>query len=248
MLYQRRMQIVNSALLVSCLALAAAGCASDSPDDDGTSMGGVALRVNSAATIPRVATYTPPSGTTYVRLEVTLENKASTTPVRTEFPLFSLQTDRAILLSPSVHTAALQDACVSGTSLATGGSRTCRLLFELPAGQVPERAVYDAGGGVSASVAIPAVTGPSACEAYQYATPISNTCGDCMNARCAAELDASYRSMECLVANNSTCRCDEDDSPDAICACKESCLPATCWSMELAVYSCVATKCGSECT
>ncbi len=213
-----------------------------------TSSGGASLAVGSADTLPRVAGHAPSAGTSFLELSITLSNAGSSTALPANAVLFGLTTSQSLVITPSPLSSALAPACAANTSVASGGSYTCDLLFEVPVGQTGTELAYDDQLGHKATSAVPAVTPPTACEqVYDWFSngQATGTCLTCLETQCQTENQAEVAAC----GANTTCTCSDagGGTPKDACVCAQTCQTSACAQATQTWQTCVVTACTASC-
>src|SRR5262249_42958845 len=148
----------------------------------------------------------PAAGTYFQELNVTLANVGSSKAISASFLLYTLKTDQLLVLQFSPSSDAIDTPCATSVSIASGGSYTCNLIFEVPKGQNPVTLYYDDPVGDTASADMPP---PPPVVTCAYDSQMTNTaCRSCVNwasslAACKSQL-SSY-SAACSDAADSAC-------------------------------------------
>jgi hypothetical protein len=225
-----------------------------------TGAGSIALSVPSASAPSQVASSSPSAGNTFAELDVTLQNKSSSTPVSMNFALFTLGTDQSLVLNSSGLSGSVTPECSPSTSVATGGSFSCKLVFEVPTGQKATTIYYDDKQGHQASAPVPAIAAPPPSTCEQSATVLtaafanpSGPCGQCVfdglqpgSASCGAESTAATNACSGQNCFNN-CVGSSGGTPAAFCSCYQSCADAACWAAAQTDLACIAKACASSC-
>lgn len=270
--YRRPMRWLLAFCLVVSLPVAACSGSTTRgtlpPDGGGGSggttqgVGGVALGVSSVST-PLMINNTPPSGgNAFEELDITLQNKSSSTPVSANFALFTLSTDQSLVLNASALSGSVTPACSPTTSVASGGSFTCKLAFEVPTGQKGTILHYDDNKGHKASASVPAPPTGSSSSCQQYmalagkvAQNPQGPCAQCLmqveqsGGTCASEFSAANTAC----GSNNSCQnsCNGDagigSDPAGQCSCYQGCSTSACWSAANTAMQCALNACASSC-
>jgi hypothetical protein len=161
----------------------------------------------------------------------------STNPV-----LFTVTSDQALVY----NAAAVEppSACDSSVSVANGGTMTCSLAFQVPAGATLKTLGYNDEQGDVATVAMPAISEPSAActTVYGWLGSASSNCFQCIEAAqtgtCASEGSAYNACSTC----GSTCQ--DSTSP---CECELGCDTSSCQMTFEVMMMCVVAECQSLC-
>ncbi len=247
-------------------------CASLGPTDGGvggstasggsggttTGAGSIALSVPNASAPSQVASSSPSAGNTFAELDITLQNKSSSTPVSMNFALFTLGTDQSLVLSSSGLSGTVVPECSPTTSVATGGSFSCKLVFEVPTGQKATTLYYDDKQGHQASAPVPALAAPTPSTCEQSATVLtaafanpSGPCGQCVfdgmqpgSASCGPESTAATNACS---GQNCFNNCMGGSTPATFCSCYQACADAACWAAAQTDLACIAKACASSC-
>jgi hypothetical protein len=225
------------------------GMSSSSSGSSGSSGGqtssGVSLAVNSASSPSTVGGVAATGNSFLVVVDLTLKNSGASVPLSTNFVLFSLQTNQALVVSASPQQPPGQ--CSPTVSVATGGQIECQVAFDVPAGQTPTTLLYDDQRGDRASAPVPAIPVSTACETFQrWTSGASLPCAMCIQqavvSSCVSENDAYNNSC-----GGDSGACSACASVSNICSCERSCDSASCQSLFATVMSCVVSTCGSTC-
>ena len=136
-------------------ALAALLLACSASTSGGTE--GAALVVNRATYVANVGPLQPASGNEYVDLNLTLQNTGGPRALSANLLLFSVETDAAITTQASPVSSQIANFCDPQTSVSSGGSYTCDLLFEISNAQTPSTLHYDDQLGATAYAPVPMI-------------------------------------------------------------------------------------------
>jgi len=227
--------------LLACFA--ACGGSSSPSRPDALSVGGASLAIDRATSPATILNSAPPAGTSFVVIDLTLHNTSSTMPLPTAAPLFSLGTDHQLVLMTGAEEGSLAMPCTGSASVDVGGSLSCEVVYELPAGQQATTLRYDDAHGQSASAQVPAITAPDVCAVVSaYARVQSGSCISCFTSMC----DTQYQNVMSSCSQSACTQCTSM-TPDAKCACQKSCEPTACWNADEALYQCIADKCMVSC-
>jgi hypothetical protein len=214
------------------------------------STGGVVLSVDSAAAPYVIDNLSPPTGTSYLVLTVTLKNTGAPRALSTDPLLFSLETSGDLI----IQMAGLVDGtgCSATVSVASGGQTQCEVGFEIPTGQTASSLLYDDHRGDKASAAIPVIEAPPACETVfgWFSSPEGDgSCLSCVESQLlggeggCASAAAAYRSMCTSCAN---CEQEQGDA-SSVCSCEASCDTAQCQTLFSTYMACIESACASDC-
>jgi hypothetical protein len=185
------------------------------------------------------------TGNGYVVLVLTLANQGSLIALSTNPVLFSLRTDRSLVISISPAQGA--NPCNPAFSVAVGGTITCSLAFEVPNGQTPSDLLYDDLRGNKATASVPppaAVTPPDACKEtdawFQNPSSACSTCLDNVFSSTCKTIATNY-DTSCTACSGS---CDSASDP---CACERQCDSTSCQSLFDALNKCTFDACQNVC-
>jgi Domain of unknown function (DUF4352) len=213
----------------------------------------VGLTVDSASSPATVKSAPPASDRTYLQLDVTLRNVSSSKPISAGFELFSLTTDKSLVLTTSVVSGLVDAACLPDTSVAMGGQFSCTLVFEVPTSQIGKRLSYDDHLGHVVSAPLPPP--PTTCEqmeCYYRTAAFGSACYVCLHnrsgdfvAKCQNEHYAKVSA--CEAGGQCVCTDPPNGPDDCTCFAKECTGPAECVSAVQTYFDCAVQACGSIC-
>ena len=214
--------------------------------DGGASSGSLSLKVDSS-TAPRSTLdgFTASNGNGYVVLALTLSNESSTTPLSANPVLFSLRTDRSLVIA--ISSAQPTNPCNPAFSVATGGTLSCNLAFEVPKGQTPADLLYDDLRGNKATAPVPApapVTGAGACSEMTswYSNP-SAACESCLGSA-GNDVCTAFATKYTASCNACSQTCGQNDDP---CTCERTCDTSKCQGLFDAYMKCFYDACSGSC-
>jgi Domain of unknown function (DUF4352) len=159
------------------------------PSGDGSpvsssSIQGVTLTVESSQQITSFGSYSISSesaGQVWVAVVLALDN-GSTSALPLAFALFTADTTSGIQYTGNTETGVYPGGCDPTTSLSSGHSTTCSLLFQTPSTAVTSSLAYQLPNGASVSVPLVTVTCTVCAGACTDLTTDPKNCGTCGNA------------------------------------------------------------------
>ncbi len=183
--------------------------------------------------------------------QVVLINVSVTTPISLVSSLFSLTTDGARVVTPTMVTG-----CSSTERLAVGGRAMCGLQFTLSTPQRPVTIAYDDGAGHAASVAAQPVQFTPApidyCVAAERYSASGEACTGCLERSCRTELVAqsnAFGNLGVMRDDVLSCvsRCEGGGgTPTTRCSCQQACSEPW-WLASTGVSACMINNCASNC-
>ena len=209
----------------------------------GSSSAGVELAIGSAATTNEISSVTAQTGDVFVLVDITLANSGANVALSTNPVLFTVTSDQALVYNAAAVSP--PNACEASVSVANGGMMACSLAFEVPSSAALATLGYNDEQGDTATVAIPAISEPSAACTTFYgwvtASPSAN-CFECVesvqNGACASEGSAYSACSTCGAA------CEESASA---CECELGCDSASCQMTFDVMVQCYVAECESAC-
>jgi hypothetical protein len=235
-----RRLVVALALVVACTDNNSGGDGGGS--GSGSSSAGVELTIGSASSTNDISSVMAQGSDVFVIVDITLENSGAKAALSTNPVLFTVTSDQAL-----VYNAAPVDppnACDSSVSVASGGMMSCALAFQVPSAATLNTLGYNDQQGDTATVAMPAISEPSAaCTTfYSWPTSSSESCFECLQSAqsgtCASEGSAYSACSTCGTT------CEESTSP---CECELGCDTASCQMTFDVMVQCYVAECESMC-
>jgi hypothetical protein len=208
----------------------------------GSSSTGVELTIGSASSTNEISSVMAQAGDVFVIVDIALANSGAKTALSTNPVLFTVTSGQALVYNAAPVEP--PNACDSSVSVANGGMMSCSLAFQVPTGATLKTLGYNDQQGDTATVAMPAISEPSAACTTVYgwiANPPAN-CFECVESAqtgtCASEGSAYAACTTC----GSTCQ----DSTNP-CACELGCDTASCQMTFGVMMMCVEAECQSIC-
>jgi hypothetical protein len=124
-------------------------------DTGGTSSGGFSLRVVKAGLTQKLSPIAAGAGNVFVVLDVTIKNDSVTPSLSENLAFFALSTKSSLVVHASPATATTATPCRAEVGVASGGSATCQLAFEIATSDVATTLAFDDLQGHTASASIP---------------------------------------------------------------------------------------------
>ncbi|HEX4452138.1 MAG TPA: DUF4352 domain-containing protein [Kofleriaceae bacterium] len=244
-----RQLVVALALVVACTdngggngGGSGSGSGSGSGGGSGSSSAGVELTIGSASSTDEISSVMPQAGDVFIIVDITLANSGAKAALSTNPVLFTVTSDQALVYNAAPVEP--PNACDSSVSVASGGTMSCSLAFQVPSAATLKTLGYNDQQGDTATVAMPAISEPSAACTTVYgwiANPPAN-CFECVESAqtgtCASEGSAYSACTTC----GSTCQ----DSTNP-CACETGCDSASCQMTFGVMMMCVEAECQSIC-
>jgi hypothetical protein len=233
---------VALALVVACNGNSTSSGRDGGGSGSGSSSAGVDLTIGSASSTNEISSVMASGSDVFVIVDITLANSGARAALSTNPVLFTVTSDQALVY----NAAAVEppNACDSSVSVANGGMMSCALAFQVPASATLKTLGYNDEQGDTATVAMPAISEPSAaCTTfYGWVGSASSNCFACIESAqtgtCASEGSAYSACSTCGTT------CQESASP---CECELGCDTASCQKTFDVMVQCYVAECQSIC-
>jgi hypothetical protein len=237
-----RQLVVALALVVACNSDSTSSGRDGGGGGSGSSSEGVDLTIGSASSTNEISSVMAQGSDVFVIVDITLKNTGAKAALSTNPVLFTVTSDQALVY----NAAAVEppNACDSSVSVANGGTMSCALAFQVPTTATLKSLGYNDEQGDIATVAMPAISEPSAaCTTfYGWVGSASPNCFECIESAqsgtCASEGSAYSACSMCGTT------CQESQSP---CECELGCDTASCQMTFDVMVQCYVAECESIC-